>query len=69
LDGRKATSYPGALAGLDLPRVDLQLKAVVRDNKVVTSRGPGTAMDFTLELLELLAGKEKRAEVEKGLVR
>ncbi|MGD8911106.1 MAG: DJ-1/PfpI family protein [Chromatiales bacterium] len=69
LDGRKATSYPGALAGLDLPRVALQLEAVVRDDRVVTSRGPGTAMDFTLELLEILAGKEKRDEVEKGLVR
>jgi 4-methyl-5(b-hydroxyethyl)-thiazole monophosphate biosynthesis len=69
LDGRKATSYPGALAGFDLPRVDLRPEAVVRDDNVVTSRGPGTAMDFTLELLEILAGKEKRDEVEKGLVR
>ncbi len=69
LDGRKATSYPGALAGMDLPRVSLQLDGVVRDDKVVTSRGPGTAMDFALELVELLAGKTKREEVEKGLVR
>jgi 4-methyl-5(b-hydroxyethyl)-thiazole monophosphate biosynthesis len=69
LDGRKATSYPGALSGMDLPRVDLQLERVVRDDKVVTSRGPGTAMDFALELVELLVGKEKRDEVEQGLVR
>lgn len=69
LDGRKATSYPGALAGMDLPRVDLQLERVVRDDKVITSQGPGTAMDFALELVELLAGKTKRDEVEKGLVR
>jgi protein deglycase len=69
LDGRKATSYPGALAGMDLPRVDVQLERVVRDDKVITSQGPGTAMDFALELVELLAGKTKRDEVEKGLVR
>ena len=69
LDGRKATSYPGALAGMDLPRVDLQQESVVKDDKVVTSRGPGTAMDFALELVELLAGKSKRDEVEQGLVR
>jgi protein deglycase len=69
LDGRKATSYPGALSGMELPRVDLQLERVVRDDKVVTSRGPGTAMDFALELVELLAGKAKRDEVEQGLVR
>ncbi|MEJ2694750.1 MAG: DJ-1/PfpI family protein [Candidatus Thiodiazotropha sp.] len=69
LDGRKATSYPGALSGMELPRVDLQLERVVRDDKVVTSRGPGTAMDFALELVELLARKAKRDEVEQGLVR
>jgi 4-methyl-5(b-hydroxyethyl)-thiazole monophosphate biosynthesis len=69
LDGRKATAYPGVLQGLDLPRVDVQLERVVRDEHVVTSRGPGTAMDFALELVELLAGKAKRDEVEKGLVR
>jgi len=69
LDGRKATSYPGALAGMDLPRVDVQLERVVRDDKVVTSRGPGTAMDFALELVELLVGRKKRDEVEQGLVR
>lgn len=69
LDGRKATSYPGALAGMDLPRVDVKLERVVRDDKVVTSRGPGTAMDFALELVELLVGKTKRDEVEEGLVR
>jgi 4-methyl-5(b-hydroxyethyl)-thiazole monophosphate biosynthesis len=69
LNGRKATSYPGALSGMDLPRVDVQLERVVRDDKVVTSRGPGTAVDFALELVEILVGKAKREEVEKGLVR
>ncbi len=69
LDGRKATSYPGALAGMDLPRVNLLQERVVNDDRVITSRGPGTAMDFALELVELLAGKVKRDEVEKGLVR
>jgi protein deglycase len=70
LDGHRVTSFPGALEGLDLPRVDLQLEQrVVRDDRVITSRGPGTAMDFALELIELLAGEAKREEVEEGLVR
>jgi len=43
--------------------------AVVVDNKIVTSRGPGTAMDFSLTLIELLMGKEKRNEVEVALQR
>jgi len=36
---------------------------------VTASHGPGTAMDFALTLIEILAGAEKRHEVEKGLVR
>jgi 4-methyl-5(b-hydroxyethyl)-thiazole monophosphate biosynthesis len=44
-------------------------RAVVRDGRVVTSRGPGTAMDFALELIECLAGRAMRDRVEAGLVR
>jgi 4-methyl-5(b-hydroxyethyl)-thiazole monophosphate biosynthesis len=69
LSGRKATGYPGMLEKLGLPDVELQNQAVVRDGHVITSRGPGTAMDFALELVEILAGRGKRQEVEAGLVR
>jgi 4-methyl-5(b-hydroxyethyl)-thiazole monophosphate biosynthesis len=69
LDGRRATSYPGALDGMKLPRVEVAPQPVIRDGKVITSRGPGTAMDFALELIEVLAGVQKRDEVEAGLVR
>ena len=47
----------------------MENRAVVTDGKVITSRGPGTAMDFALELIALLAGKEKRDQVEAGLQR
>lgn len=69
LDGRRATSYPGALDGSAFPQVQTVAQAVVQDGKVITSRGPGTAMDFALELIELLAGKDKRVQVEGALVR
>ena len=69
LDGHRATSYPGVLDGMALPGVDVDLKPVVRDGKVITSRGPGTAMDFALELIELLVDRAKRDEVESALVR
>ena len=69
LSGRKATAYPGVLEELGLPAVELQNQAVVKDGKVITSRGPGTAMDFALELIEILAGRDKRQEVEAGLAR
>lgn len=66
LNNKKATSYPGILD--DAKNTDVSSDAVVIDGKVITSRGPGTAMDFALTLIESLAGKEKRDEVEKGLV-
>lgn len=67
LDGRRATSFPGALNGF--ARVQLQSAAVVEDGQLITSRGPGTAIDFALKLVERLAGKARRDEVEAGLVR
>lgn len=69
LDGRNATGYPGSLDIKTYDKVSLLTDRVVTDGKVVTSRGPGTAMDFALTLVELLVGKQKRSEVETGLVR
>ncbi len=68
LAGKTATSYPGVLDGLGLSDTTLSNEAVVRDGKIITSRGPGTAIDFVLELIEVLSGKEKRNEVETALV-
>lgn len=67
LDGRHATSFPGALDSF--PQVQQQHAAVVEDGNLITSRGPGTAMDFALTLVERLLGKAKRVEVEAGLQR
>ena len=69
LDGRSATGYPGILDATEFPQVRLLDDPVVVDGKVVTSRGPGTAMDFALSLIELLAGAERRNRVEVALVR
>lgn len=69
LKGRRATSYPGSLTQVQLAGVHYQETAVVQDGHIITSRGPGTAMDFALTLIEVLAGKNKRNEVERGLVR
>jgi 4-methyl-5(b-hydroxyethyl)-thiazole monophosphate biosynthesis len=69
LEGKSATSFPGCLDSMGLSGVDYLEDAVVVDGKVVTSRGPGTAMDFALTLIELLAGKDVRGQVEGGLQR
>jgi 4-methyl-5(b-hydroxyethyl)-thiazole monophosphate biosynthesis len=69
LDGKRATSYPGALDNVAIPGHVYSEQAVVTDGNVVTSRGPGTAMKFALQLIELLTGKSERETVEAGLQR
>lgn len=67
LDGRRATCYPGFLD--DATRATVVDEAVVADRGVITSRGPGTALDFALALVAELAGPEARATIESGLQR
>lgn len=68
LEGKRATSFPGVLDRLPGSHTYLT-EAVVVDGHIVTSRGPGTAMDFALTLIELLTGNAKRNEVEAQLQR
>ena len=69
LEGRRATSYPGVLDAIRPPGTTVTGAPVEIDGKVVTSRGPGTAMDFALTLIEQLLGPEARKKVEEPLVR
>ena len=69
LKSKKATSFPNAIPAEDLEGVDYQEQAVVVDGNIITSRGPGTAMDFALVLIEYLGGKSLRDEVEAPLQR
>jgi protein deglycase len=57
LADRSATSFPGFLREDSAPGIRLSQAPVVVDGRVVTSRGPGTAIEFGLALIELLAGK------------
>lgn len=69
LEGKRATSFPNAMDFVVEHGADYSEEPVVQDGKVITSRGPGTAMDFALSLIEQLAGADKRREVEAGLQR
>ena len=64
LNNKNATVYPGLEKELPKP-ID---KKVVVDGNIITSQGPGTAMDFALKLVEILSGEDKAKEIEKQLL-
>ncbi len=69
LKGKQATAYPNALDTLDTNDIELVDKPIIVDGNIITSRGPGTAMDFALQLIETMLGKEARQAVEQPLQR
>lgn len=69
LRDRRVTAFPGVLEQEQVAGAELTSEAVVADGPVVTSRGPGTAMDFALALIERLAGVEASRRVEDELQR
>lgn len=69
LDGKQVTAYPGFIDGDNFPALQCTGSALEIDGKVITSRGPGTAMDFALALIEVLTDTKTRDTVEAGLVR
>ncbi len=64
--GRKLTSHPSVQAQLSGALYDEG--RVVIDGKLVTSRGPGTAMEFAMALVEILMGPQKVEEVNQGVL-
>jgi 4-methyl-5(b-hydroxyethyl)-thiazole monophosphate biosynthesis len=61
LRGRGATCYPGFENRFT--DVDFRQDRVVVDGNLVTSRGPGTAAEFSMALIEILAGKKAADEI------
>ena len=66
LQGKNAVCYPGNEAKLIGANTAVEGKVVV-DGKIVTSRGPGTSLDFALELVALLKGRESSESIRKGM--
>lgn len=64
--GRVITCHPVCQDAIE--QAELSSERVVQDGSLVTSQAPGTAVEFALRLVELLAGKEKMLEVNKGLL-
>ena len=61
------TCYPGMQKQIQNPNYKEEI--VVRDGNIITSRGPATALDFALFLIEVLMGDEKAQEIKKGILK
>lgn len=64
LEDRAATIYPGMERDIPRPKG----KSVVQDGNIITSQGPGTAMEFALKIVETIQGKNKMKELKEQLV-
>jgi len=69
LTGKNITCYPGALDQVDSSSFSISGNDVEIDGNIITSRGPGTAMDFALTLIEQMGGKPLRDKVSDQLMR
>ena len=68
LDGKKATCYPGCEEGLGDVEAITDGTTVVVDGNIITSRGMGTAIDFSLKLIEILKDKETADKIGISVV-
>ena len=65
LEGKKAICYPGFEE--ELKGAIVTGAGVVTDGQFITSKGLGTAIDFSLELITLLVNKETADNIAKAV--
>jgi 4-methyl-5(b-hydroxyethyl)-thiazole monophosphate biosynthesis len=69
LNGKSITCFPGVLDQIDTSEFNISGKKIEIDGNIATSRGPGTAMDFALTLIEKFGGKPLSEKVAAQMVR
>ena len=65
LKNKKATCFPGMQTHFDA-ETSYKTDSVVIDGNIITSRGPATALEFSLAIVEKLIGKETANKVRKA---
>ncbi|MBQ3565948.1 MAG: DJ-1/PfpI family protein [Oscillospiraceae bacterium] len=66
LDGKKATCYTGFES--QLGNAVVSDEPVCTDGNIITSRGAGTAMQFSFELVRLLTSDERAEKLKKTVL-
>ncbi len=64
--GRRATCYPGFESKLTESIITDQ--NVVEDGNIITSKGLGTAIDFSLSLINKLKDKDTAKRIADGII-
>lgn len=67
LEGKKVTCYPGFEERLPKGAKHTPERVVV-DGKLITSRGPGTALEFSLALVSALVDEKKAGQLREGMI-
>ena len=67
LEGKSATCYPGYEAQLTGAKARTS-PSVIIDGKIITSRGPGTSLEFGLKIVEVLKGLELANSLKEQMV-
>ena len=67
LNGKKCTSYPGFIQ--DKSKLEyIENEMVVEDGNIITSKGPATAIEFSLSILKKLGYEEEYQEIKEGMM-
>ncbi len=66
LKGKRAICYPGFEGELEGAIITDEL--VVKDGKIITSKGPGTAMHFGYALVDILKGNLESDTLRSGMI-
>ncbi|MBF0553442.1 MAG: DJ-1/PfpI family protein [Nitrospirae bacterium] len=67
LSDKKVTSHPGFQQKLTARSVSASERVVV-DGRIITSQGAGTAVEFALQLVATLVGKERAGQISMSMV-
>lgn len=66
IQGKKATAFPAMCDKLS-DKSEISNRVVV-DGNLMTSRGPGTSMEFALAIVEKFFGRDKALELAKVML-
>lgn len=67
LKGKSATCFKGMESGFDSSVKYVGQKVVV-DGNIITSQGPGTAVEFALTIIEKLKGRAESEKIRKDIL-